>query len=70
MLFKRISVFPLYYLQILIFLSNYTYHHGKESQPLLAVILFKLTFLSLGSLFVLHISGKRSLTVTLLLCKS
>ena len=31
--------------------------------------LFKLTFLSLGSLFVLHISSKRSLTVTLLLCQ-
>ena len=36
----------------------------------LLAFLFKLTFLSLGSLFVLHISGKRSLTVTLLPCKS
>jgi hypothetical protein len=31
--------------------------------------LFKLTFLSLCSLFVFHISGKRPLTVTLLLCR-
>ena len=37
---------------ILIFLSNYTPHHGKESQPLIA-FLFKLIFLSPHSLFVL-----------------
>ena len=35
----------------------------------LPLFLFKLTFLSLGSLFVLHISSKRSLTVTLLLSR-
>ena len=39
---------------------DFLIHQTKQGETLsLPLFLFKLTFLSLGSLFVLHISGKR-----------